>query len=209
MKQFYLIALFSFALLSCQSQTNGETSSGKVGGPCEGCEGVYDYGDRELKHSDTLPEFHNEEPKLKIKGRVFRQDETTPAAGVILYIYHTNREGIYPKKGDEVGMGKRHGYIRGWVKTNQNGEYEFYTFRPASYPNRREPEHIHLTVKETDKNEYYLEDYLFEDDSLLTTEKRSKLRNRGGSGVVMPEMRNGILTIERDIILGLNIPDYD
>lgn len=209
MKQYYLIAFFSLALLSCQSQTNQKSSSQKVGGPCEGCEGVYDYGDRELSYSDTLPGFSTEEPKLKVTGRVFHQDGTTPAEGVILYVYHTNREGIYPKRGDEEGMGKRHGYIRGWVKTNQNGEYEFFTFRPASYPNRREPEHIHLTVKEPDKNEYYLEDYLFEGDSLLTDEKRSKLRNRGGSGIVEPKLRNGILTIERDIILGLNIPNYN
>ena len=56
---------------------------------------------------------------------------------------------------------------------------------------RPEPEHIHLTVKEPGKNEYYLDDYLFEDDPILTDQKRKLLSNRGGSGIGNPKMENG------------------
>jgi protocatechuate 3,4-dioxygenase beta subunit len=206
------LTLILFALTSCYSQTDTKiklASSNIVGGGCEGCEGVFEFGNKTLTPFDTLPLFEESELKLKITGTVFKKDGKTPAKDVILYIYHTNREGIYQTKGDENGWAKRHGFIRGWIKTSNNGAYTFYTFRPAAYPNRTEPEHIHLTVKEFDKNEYYLDSYFFDDDPLLSWEKRRKLNNRGGSGIMMPVIKNGLVFIHRDIILGLNIPDYD
>ena len=193
---------------SCNAQTK-KTTTKLVGGGCEGCEAIYEHGNKKLAPIDTLPEFQNNKPQLKITGTVFKKDGMTPAENVIIYIYHTNRKGIYETKGDEIGWAKRHGFIRGWVKTGKDGSYTFYTFRPASYPNGSEPEHIHITVKEPDKNEYYLDDYLFHDDPTLTQSQRNKLNNRGGSGMMKPGEENGILTIERNIILGKNIPDYE
>ncbi|MGB5653914.1 MAG: intradiol ring-cleavage dioxygenase, partial [Robiginitalea sp.] len=115
---------------------------------------------------------------------------------------------VYTTKGNEKGWAKRHGYIRGWVKTDQTGKYSFYTFRPAAYPNGIEPEHIHITVKEPYFNEYYIDEYVFDDDPLLTQKERNRLSNRGGSGIVQPILKEGILTVNRDITLGLNIPNY-
>lgn len=193
---------------SCNAQTKNTTAK-FVGGGCEGCEAIYEYGDKKLTPIDTLPGFQNNNPKLKITGTVFKNDGKTPAENVIIYIYHTNRQGIYETRGDETGWAKRHGCIRGWIKTGKDGKYTFLTFRPVAYPDGSEPEHIHITVKETDKNEYYLDDYLFEDDPLLTQSTKSKLNNRGGSGIMIPIEKNGIINIERNIILGKNIPDYE
>lgn len=193
---------------SCNAQTKNTTTK-LVGGGCEGCEAIYEYVDKKLIPIDTLPEFQNNEAKLKITGTVFKKDSKTPAENVIIYIYHTNRQGIYETKGNETGWAKRHGFIRGWVKTGKDGKYTFYTFRPAAYPDGSEPEHIHITVKEPYKNEYYLDDYLFDDDPILTQSTRDKLNNRGGSGIMKPIEENGMLTIERNIILGKNIPNYE
>ncbi|PZX58311.1 protocatechuate 3,4-dioxygenase beta subunit [Algoriphagus ratkowskyi] len=202
-----VLFLLLMGCFSCQAQT---LSADKVvGGSCEGCEAIFEYGDEKLNAIDTLPLFLENEPKLKITGIVFQNDGKTPASDVILYIYHTDRTGIYPKVGDEKGWAKRHGFIRGWTITDQAGQYTFYTFRPASYPDRTEPEHIHLTVKELGKSAYYLDEYVFEDDPILTSEKRTILTNRGGSGIVKPKLENGIWLIERDLILGFNIPDYE
>lgn len=201
---FYLLLSFLINLVS-HAQTSSERS---VGGPCQGCEALYEYGNEQLNPIDTLPGFDVNHPKLKLSGTVFTQDGKTPASDVILYIYHTNRSGIYEKLGNEKGWGRKHGHIRGWVKTGEDGKYTFYTFRPASYPDRKEPEHIHITVKEPDKNDYYLEDFYFEDDPLLTSDKRSSLKKRGGSGIVTPNLNQGLFTVKRNIILGLNIPNY-
>lgn len=180
----------------------------KVGGPCEGCEAIYEYRNIELSPTDTLSGFAEADHKLKLSGIVYHNDGTTPAKDVIIYIYHTNAEGIYPKRGDETGWGKRHGYIRGWVITDAEGRYTFYTSRPGSYPNSSEPQHIHIIVKEPDVNEYYLDDFLFDDDPKLTKSIRSNRNNRGGNGLVKPLNADGILVVNRDIVLGYNIPEY-
>jgi protocatechuate 3,4-dioxygenase, beta subunit len=199
-KTFFLLILI--ITNSCYSQNNN------LGGPCEGCEAVYEYGNKTLSSIDTLPKFAENNPKLKITGTVFKKDGKTPEKDVILYIYHTNRDGIYEKKGDEKAWAKRHGFIRGWIKTDKDGKYTFYTFRPASYPNRGEPEHIHFVVKEANKKEYYIDDIFFDDDPLLNQKKRNGLKNRGGSGITKLKMDKNIFLVERDILLGKNIPNY-
>ncbi len=179
-----------------------------VGGPCEGCEALLEYGQQRLQAIDTLPDFEQSEPKMVIGGRVFQANGKTPAEGVIIYIYHTNRQGVYPTTGRETGWGRRHGYLRGWVKTDANGRYTFFTHRPASYPNRPAPEHIHITIKEPGKNPYFMDEFIFADDPLLTADYLASLPNRGGSGLLNLEEKEGMLVGKRDLILGLNIPNY-
>jgi protocatechuate 3,4-dioxygenase beta subunit len=182
----------------------------KVGGPCEGCEAIYEntVPFDQLPSFVKLPEVSWDGKKpMGINGTVFKADGT-PAADVVLYVYHTNEKGIYPKKGDEKGWAKRHGYLRGWVKTDQKGQYKFGCLRPAPYPGRDEPAHIHVTIKEPDINEYYIDEFVFSDDPLLTPEKRAKLENRGGSGIVKIIDVGNMYKGERNIYLGKNIPDY-
>lgn len=202
----YFITLFilNYGVACAQSQ-----SSNKVGGPCEGCEVALDYGDRNLSPVDTLPGFDTLNPKMKIKGTVFENDGKTPAKDVIIYIYQTNRKGVYEKTGDETGFASYHGIYRGWVKTNEQGRYTFYTFKPGAYPGRSEPAHVHFTIKEPDKNEYYIDAIQFENDPLLTKREREKKNPRGGSGVIGLTKEGDLLIAERDIILGLNIPNYE
>lgn len=199
-----LSLLFLSSILFCCGQNRGAL----LGGPCEDCEAIYEYGDRKLAKVDTLPLF-GLEPRLKITGTVFKKGGETPAKDIILYIYHTDRQGVYRQIGTEIGWGRRHGSIRGWVKTGTDGRYTFYTFRPGAYPDGREAEHIHLTIKEPGKREYYVDNYVFEDDILLTAERRKRLQDRAGSGIVMPKSKNGIYVIERNLILGKNIPNYE
>ena len=204
-----LIYILILTTISCQSQTKRNISSKIIGGPCEGCEAIFEYGNKKLTMTDTLPSYIENEPKIKITGTIFKKDGKTRADNIILYIYHTNRNGIYERKGNEKGWAKRHGFIRGWIKTDDSGKYAFYTFRPAAYPDGGEPEHIHMTVKEQNKKEYYIDNIMFIDDPKLTNSKKQSLKNRAGSGIVEVKTENGILTVKRDIVLGLNIPNYD
>lgn len=212
MKGYYFTMALLLTVMSCHDHDKRAGTGKRVGGPCEGCEAIYEYRSsdhRELTGVDTLPSFRDNEPKMKITGIVFKKDGKTPAENVIVYIYHTNRKGIYATRGNETGWGKRHGFIRGWVKTGRDGKYTFYTFRPGAYPTGVEPEHIHVLIKEPDRNEYYIDEYVFDDDPLLNDKERKGLENRGGSGIVRPIPENEMLTVRRDIVLGLNIPDYE
>ena len=118
----FLYLLFTF----CEAQQSAPTKL--VGGPCEGCEAIFEYGDKKLTAVDTLPDFHDPGPRIKITGTIYKPDGKTPAKDVILYIYHTNQKGIYATKGDEKGWARRHGYIRGWIKTRSrrcNQRYKY------------------------------------------------------------------------------------
>lgn len=201
-----LIILLSF----CGNPQNIDKSEGElVGGPCEGCEAVFEFGNKELFPVDTLPDFNDEGQKIKITGIIYQADGKTPAKDVILYIYHTDQNGIYPTKGDETGWAKRHGYIRGWINTNDDGKYTFYTLKPGTYPSRNAPAHIHPVILEPDGKYYWIEEYLFEDDPLLTENELSKSYPRGGNSGVLSLKKEGNLWIgERDIILGKNVPGY-
>lgn len=182
----------------------------EVGGECEGCEAIYEYGSMKLTWIDTLPDFHEPGPKLEITGTIFQRDGKTPAKDVILYIYHTDQKGEYSRKGNESGWGLRHGYIRGWIKTGADGKYRFYTLKPASYPGGGNPSHIHATIKEPGRKAYWIGEYLFDDDPILTTKDRqSDKRSRCGNGILVTRpAKNGMLTAQRDLVLGLNVPEY-
>ncbi|WP_299123351.1 intradiol ring-cleavage dioxygenase [uncultured Winogradskyella sp.] len=197
-------------IFSCQSQINDKTTK-IVGGPCEDCEALLDFEKLNLtpKSTDTLPGFRENEPKIEITGTVFQNDGKTPAENVLLYIYHVDRNGIYRPSDEPIGWEKRHGQYRGWLKTDKDGSFSFYTFRPVPYPEVQEPAHIHIYVKEPKSIPYYIDSYLFEDDPTLTEEIKSSEKNRGGSGIIKLEMKNGILTANRNLILGLNIPNYE
>ena len=182
-----------------------------VGGACEGCEAMYEESPSfdNLNAVDTLPDFNDPGPKIEISGIVYQRDQRTPAKDVVIYVYHTDQSGRYPAKAGQTGWAKRHGYIRGWVKTDQNGFYQFYTLRPARYPEGDAIEHIHVTVKEPGKNEYWISEYLFDDDPLLTAAERKKYEHRGGNGILkLVPQANGISHGTRHIVLGLNVPDY-
>ncbi|MGB5464094.1 MAG: intradiol ring-cleavage dioxygenase [Aureibaculum sp.] len=197
-----------FLISACAKSQDKEKNVRHIGGPCEGCEAIYEYGNNTLHPVDTLPDFEKGKEKIKITGIIYKKDGKTPAKDVILYAYQTNEKGIYPKIKTSLGWEKRHGYIRGWIKTDASGKYTFYTFRPGSYPNSSIAQHIHFTIKEPDKNEYYIDDILFDDDPFLAEAMRKKSHPRCGNGIVTLIKKDSILEAKRDIILGLNIPDY-
>lgn len=142
--------------------------------------------------------------RLVVTGYVFRADGITPAPDVLIYAYHTNAEGVYPKRGDETGNGRRHGYLRGWVKTDSTGHYRFETIRPAAYQSHGgEPAHIHYTVQAPGQSEYWLDGAWFADDPRVTAELIAELTRPGGMPNVMPVSRDslGVWHGRRDIRL--------
>ena len=201
-----LLFLFAIFIFACNGESQNQNK--KIGGPCEGCEAIYEYGNKVLKPIDTLPGFNVLPEPIKISGTVYKIDGKTPANNVIIYVYQTNDKGKYESNTDSKGWGKRHGYIRGWMKTDKNGNYEFYTSRPASYPNSTNPQHIHITVKEPDKNEYYIAAFYFNDDPYITKDILTNKKPRGGSGVISLIKKGKLQVAKRDVILGLNIPNY-
>jgi protocatechuate 3,4-dioxygenase beta subunit len=141
---------------------------------------------------------------LAIEGTV-RSRDGEPVEGIIVYAYHTDSSGVYPR--DET----RHGRLRGWAQTDADGRYRFDTIRPGAYPGRTTPQHVHVHIIEPGKRTYYIDDIVFDDDPLLTVRRREQYRHgRGGNGLVYPERdAEGLWHVRRDITLGKGIPGYD
>ena len=131
--------------------------------------------------------------RLFIRGRVFKADGKTPYGGVIIYGYHTDATGIYPKKGDETGIRRWHGRLHGWCRTDAEGWFSIHTIRPASYPNSRNAAHIHHVVQEPDSSQpYYINDTVFEDDEFVDDKYRANEKRWGGSsGIVKVQKQSG------------------
>jgi protocatechuate 3,4-dioxygenase, beta subunit len=206
---FVLLVFLSGLLPRCNGQVNRVTPSNKKEAA------IAPYFPQHIASQDTSPGWKQGGQKILLTGIIYQQDGKTPMPGVIIYYYHTNTEGKYLHKPEEKSsmppneLRQTHGYIRGWLKTDANGKYSLYTVRPGAYPNKDDPAHIHLTIKEPNKiKEYYIDDFVFDDDKLLTSAKRKKMENRGGSGVVRMIKKGDLQIGERNIILGMNIPDY-
>lgn len=219
MKRIFHIGLFLVFLsnfTACNGQIKPDTPARNksdtkklVGGGCDGCEIMFVGMPEKILSEDRSSGWTEKGQKLLVTGKVFKIDGKTPAPNVIIYYWQTDNNGYYsPSKGmDEKA--RRHGHIRGWVKTDENGNYSIYTIRPAPYPNEDIPAHIHTSIKEPNiDNEYYIDEFVFDDDKLLTTKKRKALENRGGSGVLRVLVSGDLQIAEHNIILGLNIPNY-
>lgn len=180
-----------------------------VGLPCEGCEAVFEGLPATLSSSARIAPGNEPGEPMRIEGTVF-DAHGKPAAGVIVYAYHTDAHGIYPPNPAERGQaGRRHGRLRGWARTDEKGRYRFDTIRPAGYPGTGIPAHVHMHVIEVGRCTYYIDDILFEDDPRLTADARTQpSKGRGGNGIVKPSRDDGGWVVARDIVLGAQIPGY-
>ncbi|HXT68869.1 MAG TPA: twin-arginine translocation signal domain-containing protein [Vicinamibacterales bacterium] len=126
---------------------------------------------------------------MVIHGRVFKSDGRTPASGIIVFAYHTDRTGIYAdrSKGPHVWR------LRGWAQTDAGGHFEFETIRPAPYPGRATAAHVHITLEGSGLPRQTAQGLLFDDDPIVTPDERSKSARDGVFGDVRKvEVRDGV-----------------
>lgn len=178
-----------------------------VGG-CEDCELMLEGMPKTISSSLVMASASEPGDRLFIQGTIYKFDSKTPAPGITLYVYHTDNTGKYSRSDGQV-QGRRHGHLRGWVKTDDQGRYAISTIRPASYPNRKDPQHIHAIILEPSGVYYWIDDFLFDDDPLLG-DGRYRPNARGGFGVMkVSRDAKGVWQGKRDLVLGLNVSGYN
>jgi protocatechuate 3,4-dioxygenase, beta subunit len=199
-------------LLKCGGSAESNLISAQakiVGGACDGCELIYQGMPQQLSWQTKINPASEAGEAMEITGVIYQADGKSPAPDIILYVYHTDAQGYYSPARDQPEVSRRHGHLRGWMKTDASGQYKFTSIKPAPYPQMYDPAHIHPTIKEPDKNEYYIDEYRFDDDPLITREYRARAENRGGSGIIqLTKNDKGIWIGKRDIVLGQNVPNY-
>ncbi len=147
---------------------------------CEGCEGAFER--RPTAASTVIAGACEPGEPSRFAGRVLAADRVTPAANVVVYAYHTNADGLYAGGTPETEWSRRHGRLRGWIRTGADGRYAFTSIKPAPYPNDTMPAHVHLTIAEPGRRAYYIDDIVFDGEFGVTPAYRAAQEFRGGGG---------------------------
>ena len=163
---------------------------------------IYDYSEKQLNHTDTIPDFDTKSNKLKITGTIYQSDGVTPAKDVILYICQPDENGDYEMKKDE--QRKRYVHHRAWVKTDANGQYTLYTFMPGKYLRSKELKQIHRVIKEPGKPEYAIKSFFFNDDPLIP-ELTLACRAKAVGSMLRLEKKDSMYVATKDIKLNKSI----
>ena len=181
-------------LLSCSSDGASASRASASGSPSEPDPKSLSWRTKVV--SDAEPG----EP-LVVEGRIFDADGKTPLEGVVLYFYHTDARGIY-SDADGSG-GPPNPRLKGWLKTDAQGRYEFATIKPASYPNSRNPAHIHAKTSGAGRAEQWIEEFWFDGDPHIGAASLERAKAEGRFSPVMTIRRDaaGVLRCTRDIRL--------
>jgi protocatechuate 3,4-dioxygenase, beta subunit len=138
---------------------------------------------------------------LLVSGRIVAADGKTPVEGATLHVYHTDARGLYSEKDGRGGPPDPR--LKGRMKTDRDGRYEFRSIRPASYPGTRNPQHIHAEVYGAGYAQRWIPEYWFDDDPLINDDMRARYSGLGSFSPIVTVRRglDGVFTCVRDIRL--------
>jgi protocatechuate 3,4-dioxygenase beta subunit len=116
--------------------------------------------------------------RLVVTGRVL--DGMTPVAGVSIYVFNTDADGVYAKgmKSPDCELNPR---LHGLLRTDSNGQYQYETIRPGRY--RGGASHVHHVLR-APGYKARLMDLWFDDDPIVIA------RRKAGQPEVPDSIRN-------------------
>jgi len=160
---------------------------------------IYDHKELNLNNIDTISGFDSNVNKLKLSGTIYKSDGVTPAKDVVLYIEQADENGDFDLR---MLYNKRYIHNRGWIKTDSDGQYTFYTYVPGNDRRYNQLKQIFPIIKEPTKSEYNIASFLFDEDPLLSKLCRKRMTKKGDpSRVLKLKKVDGIFVAQKDIIL--------
>jgi protocatechuate 3,4-dioxygenase beta subunit len=165
---------------------------------------IYDYSELRLNNTDTIPDFASKSEKLMITGIIYEHDGKTPAKDVMLYICQPDEDGDYVMKKDKNR--KRYVHHRGWIKTDADGRYTFYTFMPGKNRYVKELKQIQRVIKLPGQPEQEMNAFFFDNDPLIA-DLTLACRSQVVESMLRLEKQGELLVATRDIRLGNNTPE--
>ncbi|MBS1806834.1 MAG: protocatechuate 3,4-dioxygenase [Acidobacteria bacterium] len=123
--------------------------------------------------------------RLTVSGVIFGADGKTPLANASVYVYHTDANGRYtPGPTDD----NRNPRLRGYMRTDAQGRYEYNTIKPAPYPGDGPPAHIHYHVNAPGYQDRVFE-IVFEGDPKISKEIRASAAKEDSAFSIRPLTR--------------------
>ncbi len=137
--------------------------------------------------------------RLIVSGVVFGADGKTPLANASVYVYHTDTTGRYTPGATDDNRNPR---LRGYMRTDAQGRYEYSTIKPAPYPGDGPPAHIHYHVNAPGYQERVFE-IVFEGDPKVSADIRARAAQENSGFSLRPLTRDqqGVLHCTQDIKL--------
>lgn len=105
-----------------------------------------------------------------IVSGIVRDATGQPLPNVLVYLYHTDVNGIYNTEKTQSSR------IFAYLRTDGLGRFEIRSIRPAAYPNANIPQHVHWEVYPEGKPAFHGE-FFFADDSKLSAGDRQLAEN--------------------------------
>ena len=138
---------------------------------------------------------------LIVAGRIFEADGQTPAVGLTLYVYHTDARGLYSE--EDGGGGEPKPRLKGSMRTDREGRYEFRTIKPMPYPGTTNRRHIHAKVHGAGRAEQWIDTFMFADDPLVPPTMHAQFAEFGKFTPLMASKLGGegVIRCVRDIRL--------
>jgi protocatechuate 3,4-dioxygenase beta subunit len=134
--------------------------------------------------------------RLLVSGRVLGSDGK-PIAGASIYAYQTDANGEYVVGAS--GGGSDRPRLFAYLRSDAQGRYSFTTIKPGSYPNSRNPGHIHFEIAAPGRENRVYE-IVFENDPYLSDAFRAQARIPfSGVEIVTARSANGVLEVAHDI----------
>lgn len=164
-----LIALVTIFLLSCIATPQAPTVAEK---------------NAPSKITITTKEEPGEQ--MTVSGIVYGADGKTPLANASVYVYHTDAKGLYTPGANNDSRNPR---LRGYMRTDAQGRYEYTTIKPAPYPGDGPPAHIHYHVNAPGYQERVFE-IVFEGDPKISKDIRASAAKEGSDFSIRPLTRD-------------------
>ena len=127
--------------------------------------------------------------RITVTGSVIDGRTRKPMAGISVRAFQADATGRYAPDGGD----NRRPRLCATAKTDANGRYSFQTIKPGSYPDSRNPAHIHFEIWGSGVEKQHAE-LRFEGDPYL--EPGQKAGDR--TSVVRPINKN---VVERDLVV--------